>query len=108
MTAAAAAGVLTAGVTTATVMSEAAGVEALGDVIERHKAQFEQLRVHGYPDPNVCDVYVRAAGSQKLWFVGKACSREGAGAADGPGDVNVGFPNRLWLACPASRLCSLW
>jgi hypothetical protein len=53
-------------------------------VLAKHMEQFEMLRVHGMPDPNVCDVYVHAVGSQKFWFVGQSCVRDGVGGEDGP------------------------
>ena len=51
---------------------------------EKHMMQYDELRVDGYPPPNVVDVYVHAKGAEKFWFVGKCCAREGAGLEDGP------------------------
>ena len=55
-----------------------------GGALARHMAQYYELRVRGSPEPNVCDVYVHAVGSDKFWWVGKSCARDGAGGADGP------------------------
>ena len=71
---------LTAGYTVAPSMASFEGGRALA----RHIAQYYELRVCGSPEPNVCDVYVHAVGSDKFWWVGKSCAREGAGGVDGP------------------------
>ena len=49
-----------------------------------HMAQYDQLRIPGYPPPNVCDVYVRAADAKTFFYVGKSCARAGRGGEDGP------------------------
>lgn len=53
------------------------------ETLERHEAQYNDLRVY-HPMPNVCDVYVRAAGSDTFWYVGKSCARDSACGDDGP------------------------
>lgn len=50
---------------------------------EKHMVQYEELRVAGYPPPNVVDVYVHAQGDERFWFVGKACAQDGV-VEDGP------------------------
>ena len=51
---------------------------------EKHMQQYEELRINGYPPPNVVDVYVHAKGAEKFWFVGKCCVRDGVVDEDGP------------------------
>lgn len=54
------------------------------EMLERHITQYRAiLPAPGSPPPNVCDVYVRAAGSNDFWYVGKSCVQEGAGGVDG-------------------------
>lgn len=51
---------------------------------EKQMESYTDLRIEGYPPPNVVDVYVHAEGAERFWFVGKSCSREGAAGEDGP------------------------
>ena len=69
---------------------------AIHNAIIRHKARYNELRVEGYPEPNVIDVYVHAAGSDKFWYVGKSCARNGVGGVDGPA-LSVVLQRRLAL-----------
>ena len=66
---------LAAGFTVAPSMARFEG----GMALARHIS----LRVCGSPEPNVCDVYVHAVGSDRLWWVGKSCARGGVGGVDG-------------------------
>jgi hypothetical protein len=51
--------------------------------LARHISQYYELRARASPEPNMCDVYVHAVGSDKFWWVGKSCAREGVGGVDG-------------------------
>ena len=71
-----------------------------GSIFEVHQRQFVELRAPGpgpdHPPLNVADVFVHAAASDVFWFVGKSCSRLGAGGEDGPA-LSVVLQKRLIL-----------
>ena len=56
---------------------------AIHNAIIRHKARYNELRVEGYPEPNVIDVYVHAAGSDKFKYVESRVPAMGLAASMG-------------------------
>ena len=51
---------------------------------EMHMRQYHAHLVPGYPPRNQVDVYVHAEGTDRFWFVGKACAKENGKVEDGP------------------------